>query len=74
MCLGCIQYDVLVFLQFISVNDFFLSLQYTWIVNSVLLDGVGIASSDIMSYQMCIVLFLKKKMGGGAGGACEPMQ
>lgn len=27
------------------------------IVTSVLLDGVGIASSDIMSYQMCIVFF-----------------
>lgn len=27
----------------------------------MLLGGVGIASSDIMSYQMCIVLFIKKK-------------
>ena len=48
-------------------------------MKSVLLDGVGIASSDIMSYQMCIVLFKKKitkrkkkkKGGGGAGKQCS---
>lgn len=49
-------------------------------MKSVLLDGVGIASSDIMSYQMCIVLFKKKEkkkkitQKTGEGGACEPMQ
>lgn len=41
------------------------------IVKSVLLDGVGIASSDIMSYQMCIVLFIKEKNNRkNWGGGC----
>lgn len=37
---------------------FHISPDYTLIVKSVLLGGVGIESSGIMLYRMCIILFL----------------
>lgn len=51
------------FLRFVSL--FFLSLQNTWIVTSVLLGGVGIASSDILSSDVHSNFFFRNKNSGG---------
>lgn len=68
--LGCKPYDV--FHSYSTVPLIQFHLQYTWIVKSVLLGGVGIASSDMILYQMCILK--KKKKHTWEGVACYPMQ